>query len=150
MKQIADHLYSQGAKALFPTLKKDFHEKLSGSFSKFFGRLKKKLGIDDERKVLYSFRHTFKDTLNRAEMPSRYMKRVMGHTSGDGEVSDSYGSDLPFVVLVRHFKTVKFQPIPAKPWQPGKGSCASDWATCHPHRLLCACSRWLSVLRKRP
>lgn len=119
--QYVEWVRAQGAKALFPTLKKDFHEKLSGSFSKFFGRLKKKLGIDDERKVLYSFRHTFKDTLNRAEMPSRYMKRVMGHTSGDGEVSDSYGSDLPFVVLVRHFKTVKFHPIPAKPWQPGKG-----------------------------
>lgn len=112
---------SKGAKALFPTLKKDFHGKLSGSFSKFFGRLKKKLSIEDKRKVLYSFRHTLKDTLEAAEMPSRYLKRLMGHTSGDGAITDGYGSDLPFDVLVRHFKAVKFRPIPALPWEAGRG-----------------------------
>ncbi|MFN9708389.1 MAG: DUF6538 domain-containing protein [Burkholderiales bacterium] len=117
----ADWVKSKGAKALFPTLKKDFHDKLSGSFSKFFGRLKKKLSIDDKRKVLYSFRHTIKDTLEAAEMPSRYLKRLMGHTTGDGVVTDGYGGDLPFDVMVRHFKTVKFRPIPAVPWEPGRG-----------------------------
>lgn len=117
----AEWVKSKGAKALFPTLKKDFHDKLSGSFSKFFGRLKKKLSIEDKRKVLYSFRHTIKDTLEAAEMPSRYLKRLMGHTSGDGAITDGYGSDLPFDVLVRHFKSVRFRPIPAVPWEPGRG-----------------------------
>lgn len=116
-----DWVKAKGAKALFPTLEKDFHGKLSGSFSKFFGRLKKKLGIVDERKVLYSFRHTMKDTMERSEMPTRYLKRMLGHTSGDGAITDGYGSDLPFEVLVRHFNEVKFPQIPAAPWQPGKG-----------------------------
>lgn len=112
---------SQGARALFPTLKKDFHNKVSGNFSKVFGRLKLDLGITDSRKVLYSFRHTMKDMLEAAEMPSRYLKRMMGHTSGDGAITDGYGSDLPFEVLVRHFKSVKFRPIPAVPWELGRG-----------------------------
>ncbi len=115
-------LKAQGAVALFPTLKPDWHGKLSGSFSKFFGRLKVHLGITDSSKVLYSFRHTMKDMMERAEVPSKYLKRLMGHTSGDGHVTDGYGSDLPFDLLVRYFARIEFHPVPAKPWQPGKGT----------------------------
>ena len=43
-------LRERKATVLFPTLKKDFHGKLSGSFSKFFGRYKRALGITDKRK----------------------------------------------------------------------------------------------------
>jgi integrase len=114
-------LREQGHTMLFPTLKKDFHGKLSGAFSKFFGRYKRHLGITDTRKVLYSFRHTMKDFLEAARCPSKYLQRVLGHTTGDGAVTDGYGSDLPFEIIVEYFEKVTFPPIPAAPWQPGKG-----------------------------
>ncbi len=113
---------SQGrATVLFPTLTKDSHGKLSGSFSKFFGRYKRFVGIVDSRKVLYSFRHTMKDMLEEAAVPSKYLKRLMGHTTGDGAITDGYGSDLPFELLVEQFRKVRFPALAAKPWQPGQG-----------------------------
>lgn len=115
-------LRDSGAVMLFPTLKKDWHGKLSGSFSKFFGRYKIHLGIKDPRKVLYSFRHTMKNLLEQAEFPTKYLQRFLGHTSGDGAVTDGYGSDLPLSLMFEHFSRVRFPPIAAKAWQPGAGS----------------------------
>jgi integrase len=66
-------LRERGAAVFFPTLKKDFHGKLSGSFSKFFGRYKRAIGITDSRKVLYSLRHCVKDLLEAAGAPSKYL-----------------------------------------------------------------------------
>ncbi|MFG6459376.1 DUF6538 domain-containing protein [Roseateles sp. BYS96W] len=116
-----DWLRSKGETVFFPTLRKDFHGKLSGSFSKFFGRYKRKLGIDDSRKVLYSLRHCMKDLLEAADVPTKYLQRALGHTTGDGTVTDGYGSDLPFDRLVKHFARIKFPAIPARPWEPGRG-----------------------------
>lgn len=115
-------LRAHKATVFFPTLKKDFHGKLSGSFSKFFGRYKRALGITDKRKVLYSFRHCMKDMLEAAGVPSKYLQRLLGHTTGDGNVTDGYGSDLPFNRLAKYFKRVEFAPVPARPWEPGRGS----------------------------
>ena len=116
-------LREREATVFFPTLKKDFHGKLSGSFSKFFGRYKRALGITDKRKVLYSFRHTMKDTLEAAGMPSKLLQRMLGHATGDGRVTDGYGSDRPlFEQLVGHFSKVRFAAIPARSWEPGRGS----------------------------
>lgn len=117
-----DHLRAQGSTVLFPSLEKDWHGKLSGAFSKFFGRYKRVVGIHDERKVMYSFRHTMKDLLEAASVPSKYLQRLLGHTSGDGSITDGYGSDVPFPLLVEHFSRIRFHPLPALPWEPGKGS----------------------------
>ena len=116
-----DWVRQSGVVVLFPRLKKDAHGKLSGSFSKFFGRYKRTVGIVDSRKVLYSFRHTMKDMLEAAAVPSKYLKRLMGHTTGDGAITDGYGSDLPFELLVEQFRKVRFPALAAKPWQPGQG-----------------------------
>lgn len=115
-------LRARGAAVFFPTLKQDFHGKLSGSFSKFFGRYKRAIGITDSRKVLYSFRHCMKDLLEAAGVPSKYLQRVLGHTTGDGKVTDGYGSDVPFNRLSRYFSRVQFPAIPALPWEPGHGT----------------------------
>ncbi len=115
-------LRNRGSVVLFPTLKKDWHEKLSGSFSKFFGRYKIHLGIKDPRKVFYSFRHTMKNLLEQAEFPTKYLQRFLGHTSGDGAVTDGYGSDLPLKIMFEHFSRIRFPAIAAKPWQLGTGS----------------------------
>lgn len=117
-----EYVRASGATVLFPSLRKDGVGKLSGAFVKVFSRIKiQELGIADKRKVLYSLRHTMKDLLEQAEVPSKALKRILGHTSGDGDTTDGYGSDLPFGQIVRHFERVKFPPIPALPWEPGRG-----------------------------
>jgi integrase len=114
---------ADGHLSLFPSLAKDWHGKLSGPFSKFFGRYKTQiLGIDNPKKVLYSFRHTMKDAMKRADVSGMYLQRVLGHASGLGTVTDNYGTeDVPLNVLTAEFAKIKFFPIPAKPWTPGKG-----------------------------
>lgn len=114
-------LRAKGETVLFPTLKKDSHDKLSGAFSKFFGRHKRAIGIVDKRKVLYSFRHTMKDLLESASCPSKHLQRLLGHASGDGKVTDGYGSDLPFKHIVKYFRRIEFPAIPALAWEPGTG-----------------------------
>jgi integrase len=116
-----DWVRARGATVFFPGLKKNWHEKLSGSFSKFFGRYLRAIGIADSRKVLYSFRHSLKDLMEIAEVPSKYLQRLLGHTTGDGAVTDGYGSDLPFERVAEHFARIRFPAIPATPWQPGRG-----------------------------
>lgn len=116
-----DWLRERGSTVFFPTLRKDWHGKLCGSFGKFFGRYKRSVGIRDGRKVLYSFRHLMKDLLEQTGMPSKYVKRLLGHTAGEGQ-TEKYGSDLPFDLLAQHFSSVRFPAIPATPWKPGTGS----------------------------
>jgi integrase len=119
MDWVRDH----GGKSLFPSLEHDWHNKLSGAFSKFFGRFKTQvLGIDNPKKVLYSFRHTLKDLMTRARVESKLKKRILGHASGEGVITDGYGKeDEPLEAIVEEFRKIRFFPIAAKPWQPGKG-----------------------------
>ena len=116
-----DWLRAAGHTMLFPTLTPDFHGKLGGAFSKWFGRYKVRLGVTSGRKVLYSLRHNMKDMLERAEVPSKVLKRILGHATGDGAVTDGYGSDLPLDVVAGWFKKITFPKIPALAWDPGKG-----------------------------
>lgn len=113
-------LRTKGATALFPNLQRDSHDKLSGSFSKWFGRYKQDLGFTSKKKVLYSLRHNMKDFLEAAAVPTKYLKRTLGHASGDGSITDGYGSDVPIEIVAEHFAKVKFPAIPAQPWKPGK------------------------------
>lgn len=111
----------QHATALFPTLRQDYHQKLSGAFSKWFGRYKTELGFASQNKVLYSLRHNMKDFLEAVEVPTKYLKRILGHASGDGSITDGYGSDVPLENVHKYFISINFPAIPAKPWQPGIG-----------------------------
>ena len=119
-----DAMRAKGQTSLFPSLTHDWHDKLSGAFSKFFGRYKMHvLGIKNPKKVLYSFRHTMKDAMTNAQVESKYLKRILGHASGEGSVTDGYGAaDVPLQALKSEFRKVKFFPIEANPWEPGKGA----------------------------
>lgn len=76
---------------LFPDLTPDKWGYLSAKPSKRFQyALRKTLGIIDERKTFYSFRHLFKDLLRIAKVPERAQRLVMGHTLAG--VADAYGS----------------------------------------------------------
>ncbi|MEO8121184.1 MAG: tyrosine-type recombinase/integrase, partial [Rhodoferax sp.] len=118
-----DFVRAQGHASLFPTLKPDWHGKLSGAFSKFFGRYKKhNLHISNPKKVLYSFRHSMKDAMTRARIPSKQLQRILGHASGDGQVTDGYGvEDIALDLVFEEFRKIQFFKIPARPWVAGKG-----------------------------
>lgn len=116
-----EHIRAQGHTRLFPTLQADTHGKLSGAHGKFFGRYKRELGITSPLKTLYSLRHNVKDLLEAAQVPSRYLKRILGHATGDGAVTDGYGTGLPLELVAGYFSKVRFPKIPALPWQPGTG-----------------------------
>lgn len=118
-----DSVRVNGDVSLFPSLTHDWHDKLSGAFSKFFGRYKTQiLGIHDPKKVLYSFRHTMKDAMTNARVQTKYLQRILGHASGEGSITDGYGSaDVPLEALMEEFRKVRFFPIQAQSWQPGKG-----------------------------
>lgn len=111
----------QGATRLFPTLSKDFHGKLSGAFSKWFRRYKIELGFTSPKKVLYSLRHNMKDLLEAAKIQTKPLKRILGHASGDGTITDGYGSGVPFDVIHEEFAKINYPGIRAHPWQPGVG-----------------------------
>lgn len=122
LMRYVDHVRQSGAAVFFPTLQPDRVGKLSGAFVKVFSRIKRlELGIKDSRKVLYSFRHTMKDLLEAARVPSKVLRRILGHTTGDGGTTDGYGSDLAFEIIVEEFDKVRFPAIPALPWEPGRG-----------------------------
>jgi len=60
--------------------------------------------------------------MTRARVESKLKKRILGHASGEGSITDGYGKeDEPLAALMEEFQKIKFFPIPAKPWQPGKG-----------------------------
>jgi hypothetical protein len=63
-----------------------------------------------------------KDAMTLACIPSKFLQRILGHASGDGEVTDGYGiEDVPIGEVVRQFQKIQFFDIPALPWTPGKG-----------------------------
>jgi len=43
----------------------------------------RRAGITDKRKVVHSFRHTFRDRLSDAEVPTHVIKAIIGHTDTD-------------------------------------------------------------------
>ena len=63
-----------------------------------------------------------KDAMTNARVETKYLQRILGHASGEGSITDGYGSaDVPLEVLVEEFSEVNFFLIEAQSWQPGKG-----------------------------
>lgn len=76
---------------LFPELVPDTKGNRGGNFSKWFGRYRKTLGIDDKRKVFHSFRHGFIDTCRDCSISSEIRDVLVGHANQ--AVSAQYGSE---------------------------------------------------------
>jgi len=77
---------------LFPKLQKGSKGGFGEAFSKWFGRYKRALGIDNEKSVFHSFRHGFKDALRAAGVNEDVNDALTGH-SGGNTVARGYGSD---------------------------------------------------------
>lgn len=111
-----------GHRRLFPTLKPSCKGKVSDAVLKALGRCLRDAGISDSRKSMYSFRHTMKMLLEEARVEPKVLKRVLGHATGDGAITDGYGVDLPLGVVLQALAKVKFPAIPVQPWRPGQGT----------------------------
>lgn len=69
---------------LFPELRPDCHGKVTGNWSKWWSRFRrKKLGITSRLKPFHSFRHTFRDACRNAGLDEEISDALMGHASGE-------------------------------------------------------------------
>ena len=76
---------------LFPGLKQNRSGRWTPAWSKWWGRYaRRKANIVDPRKVLHSFRHTFKDACRACHIPEEVHDALTGH-SGSG-VGRTYGA----------------------------------------------------------
>lgn len=83
-----------------------FHEinptrggELMGSWSKWFGRYRRGLGVGERMTPFHSFRHSFKHYARVCKLEKPINDAITGHESGD--VSDQYGAlDYPLQPLV--------------------------------------------------
>jgi integrase len=75
---------------LFPQLTPGPKGGFGEAFSKWFGRYKRDLGIDNPSSVFHSFRHGFKDALRAAGVNEDVNDALTGH-SGGNSVARGYG-----------------------------------------------------------
>ena len=96
------------AKLLFPKLKPNVDGNPSWYPLKRFGEafLPKEMPDLGERQVFYSFRHSFRDALKRAEAP-REVLVAFGWSQGKN-VSDHYGEQQDPDYLLKHVNNVEF------------------------------------------
>jgi integrase len=91
---------------LFPELKADKFGNKAAKWSEWFNHcLRTEHGISERRKVLYSFRHTFKDLARACSMPDELQRAIMGH--GGRGVADTYGSGFGLYKLLEAIRMVR-------------------------------------------
>lgn len=91
---------------LFPDWKRACDGRYSNLISKEFNapnRFLDRVGVKSETKVLYSFRHNFRDGLKGTDLDRGEEQLLLGHESG--EVTDIYGSRKMYARLINRFIT---------------------------------------------
>jgi integrase len=107
---------------LFPKLDQGSKGGFGEAFSKWFGRYKRALGIDNEKSVFHSFRHGFKDALRGAGVNEDVNDALTGHGGGN-PVARGYGSDN----MVRRFGISKLNAAVEKAQYPGLDLSHLQW-----------------------
>jgi integrase len=98
----------QQRERIFPALKVDSHESLTGNFSKWWGRYARKvIGIEDERKVFHSFRHAFKDACRNSGINQEIHDAFTGHAGSN--VGSTYGSGPWLPRLAKEMAQLKYE-----------------------------------------
>lgn len=94
-----------GETRVFPAVKSAPGLPNSASWSKWFGRFKRDIGITDSRFTYHSFRHAFKDQCRSAAISTSVHDCLTGHSSGG--VGATYGLGEPFAVLADAMTRIK-------------------------------------------
>jgi integrase len=107
---------------LFPKLTPGSKGGFGEAFSKWFGRYKRSLAIDNASSVFHSFRHGFKDALRAAGVNEDVNDALTGHGGGNA-VARGYGSDN----MVRRFGFSTLNTAVEKAQYPGLDLSALRW-----------------------
>ena len=99
-------LKKRGERQVFPELAPDNRGVWTGALSKWLNRYLDGIGINDPRKVIHSFRHTFKDACRKARIAESVHDALTGHTNGS--VGRSYGSGEPLDVLAEAVAKISY------------------------------------------
>ena len=94
----------KGAK-MFPLIKPDSRGRWSGDYSKWFGRYRRSIGLDQRWTDFHSLCHGWKSVARGAEMPEDMHDEISGHDNAS--VDRSYGR-YPIPVLKKHLDRVRF------------------------------------------
>lgn len=101
------HAKKSGAVQLFSDLTLTKHGAYAASFSNWFGRYCRDIGLNDPNKVFHSFRHNFKDACRDAEIPKDVHDRLTGHASPD--VGSSYGLGYSVEKLNQYVQRIAYE-----------------------------------------
>jgi integrase len=113
----------RGASArLMPELTRGSKGGFGEAFSKWFGRYKRALGIENKKSVFHSFRHGFKDALRAAGVNEDINDALTGHSGGNA-VARGYGSD----DMVRRFGFPRLKEALEKAHYPGLDLTVLRW-----------------------
>jgi len=106
LEYVADHKRNS-QKRLFPelTIQRDGY---SARVSKWFGRYRKKCGINESGKVFHSLRHTFTDELKQKGVSIEIAKAIIGHAD-ESETFGRYGKDYKATALIQAIESVNFE-----------------------------------------
>jgi len=87
-----EHARARGGSSgrLFPEIERGPKGTFGEVWSKWFGRYKRSLGINNENSVFHSFRHGFKDALRAAQVSEDINDALTGHAGGN-RVARGYG-----------------------------------------------------------
>jgi integrase len=122
--EFVDHVRSSGGRSarLFPELQQGSKGGFGEAFSKWFGRYKRSLGIENDKSVFHSFRHGFKDALRSAGVNEDVNDALTGHGGGN-PVARGYGSDN----MVRRFGFAALNAAVEKAQYPGLDLSRLTW-----------------------
>lgn len=101
---------------LFPLLKMDSKGDITGNFSKWWTRYRRRIGIVSKLKTFHSFRHTFKDAMREAEIDVMVANRLMGHK--DDSMGGHYGLGHSLRVLDMAIKKIDYPGLVVPPYRP--------------------------------
>jgi integrase len=90
---------------MFPNIKPDSRGRWSGDYSKWFGRYRRSIGLDQRWTDFHSFRHTWKTAARGASIPEDFHDEISGHDSAS--VGRSYGR-IPVKQLKKALDRVRF------------------------------------------
>ena len=90
---------------MFPAIRPDVRGRWSGHYSKWFGRYRRSIGLDQRWTDFHSLRHGWKSAARSAHIPKEHHDEITGHDAGD--VGSSYGS-VPIDVLKEELDRVTF------------------------------------------
>lgn len=101
---------------MFPEIVPDTRGRWSGHWSKWFGRFRRKIGLDQRWVDFHSFRHSWKTAARTARIDEKHHDEISGHEGGS--VSRTYGS-VAVRLLKEDLDKISFD-VSIPKWRPSK------------------------------